>query len=468
MTQQTTSIRPKLATVSTTPVHATPREDATRDGSKRRRLAIVSAYGEMCGIAAYAHHLRGYLSQRFDIDVLPLNQTLLRSDLPRRIAMGNRHVDDIARRIREYDAVNIQYEPGTLAPIPGLAYKRLNKLVDASQTVSITFHTFKAVDRFPFWPTVKNAARFRLRRMIADLMEWRRDKCIGGKVFRMIQRRQRRAHVAAIVHTRREAEHLRLEWGIERLFDHPLSFLTDEDVKAAHRSASRADFPSLSELPPNVKLIGVFGFISPYKGTTTAIRALRYLPDNYHLAIFGGMHPASIQINKEIDPYMQSVIEEVCGGEAPRQFVATADDGETAAQPALLPPRNAATKSNISDRVHFMGALDDEAFIKGMCLCHSTVFPYLEVGQTSSGPISMAIELGCRVVAARNHAFMQLAKYHPGRFDFFEIGNHCELAERVLHPQSQPGASSAYSYRSNIEVYAEANTPATVAATGQV
>jgi glycosyltransferase involved in cell wall biosynthesis len=243
-----------------------------------------------------------------------------------------------------------------------------------------------------------------------------------------------------------------------------LSFLTDDDVKAAHRNASRADFPSLAELPPDVKIIGVFGFISPYKGTTTAIRALRYLPENYHLAIFGGVHPASIQINKEIDPYMQTVVEEVCGGEAPRQFLAPTDETGAAANAV---PRSQAVRSNISDRVHFMGALDDEAFIKGMCLCHTTVFPYLEVGQTSSGPISMAIELGCRVVAARNHAFMQLAKYHPARFDFFEIGNHCELAERVLHPHTQPGSPPTHSWRSNVDVYVEANAAGSPVAGGR-
>src|SRR5438105_15775712 len=72
----------------------------------------------------------------------------------------------------------------------------------------------------------------------------------------------------------------------------------------------------------------------------------------------------------------------------------------------------------------------------GMTICDAVVFPYLEVGQSSSGPISQALELGCRIIASRTHTFLEFAEYHKDRVEFFDIGNHLELAERlVARPQ---------------------------------
>jgi glycosyltransferase involved in cell wall biosynthesis len=333
-----------------------------------------------------------------------------------------------------------------------LAYRRLAKLVRASKSVSITFHTFKRAEHFPFWPTVKHFIRGRWGSMIKDLVEWRHDRWIGGKVFSLIRSQMKRKPVSIIVHTSREAEYLKLEHGFSNVFDHPLAFLTEADVAEAQTVSNRSAFPQLAGLPREAKLVGVFGFISPYKGTATAIRALRCLPDDYHLVIFGGIHPNEIKPHVEINSYLDRVLEEMSGLETESAAV----DGAPAAAPTAFSRKHL----DVSGRVHFMGSLNDDDFVRGMCLCHSTVFPYLEVGQTSSGPISIAIELGCRVFAARNHAFMQLAKYHPGRFEFFDIGNHHELADRILHPQVTKSAEPKISYRSNIKVYAAAHADA--------
>jgi len=87
---------------------------------------------------------------------------------------------------------------------------------------------------------------------------------------------------------------------------------------------------------------------------------------------------------------------------------------------------------DLSARIHFMGALGDAEFLSGMAICESVVFPYLEVGQSSSGPISQALELGCRIIASRTRTFLDFAEYHRNAIEFFDIGNHLELAERVL------------------------------------
>jgi hypothetical protein len=94
---------------------------------------------------------------------------------------------------------------------------------------------------------------------------------------------------------------------------------------------------------------------------------------------------------------------------------------------------------DLSSRIRFMGALAERDFLGGMAICDAVVFPYLEVGQSSSGPISQALELGCRIIASRTHTFLEFAEYHKNAVEFFDIGNHLELAERLTaRPQFSP------------------------------
>jgi hypothetical protein len=114
---------------------------------------------------------------------------------------------------------------------------------------------------------------------------------------------------------------------------------------------------------------------------------------------------------------------------------------------------------DLSDRIHFMGAQSDADFLGGMAICDAVVFPYLEVGQSSSGPISQALELGCRVIASRTHTFIQLSRYHHNLIEFFDIGNHLELAGRVrARPQfERRDHLPAFNVETNKAVYLAAN-----------
>lgn len=106
-----------------------------------------------------------------------------------------------------------------------------------------------------------------------------------------------------------------------------------------------------------------------------------------------------------------------------------------------------------------MGALGDAEFLAGMAICESVVFPYLEVGQSSSGPISQALELGCRVIASRTRTFLGFAEYHPNVIEFFDIGNHLELAERVLaRPQFAARPFPDFNAETNKALYLLANS----------
>jgi len=99
-----------------------------------------------------------------------------------------------------------------------------------------------------------------------------------------------------------------------------------------------------------------------------------------------------------------------------------------------------------------------------MAICDAVVFPYLEVGQSSSGPITQALELGCRIIASRTHTFLQFARYHENMIEFFDIGNHLELAGRLrARPQFDPGIRvPMFNIETNRAVYVAANGGPTV------
>jgi hypothetical protein len=108
-----------------------------------------------------------------------------------------------------------------------------------------------------------------------------------------------------------------------------------------------------------------------------------------------------------------------------------------------------------------MGALEDSDFLTGMAICDVVVLPYLEVGQSASGPISQAIELGCRVIASRTHTFLEFARYHPETIEFFDIGNHLELAERIAARRQYAAQREhlRYTVETNKATYLAACTP---------
>ena len=73
-------------------VSASPFRQASRTG--RRRLALVSTYDDLCGIAAYTRSLEKQLSDIFDVTVFDLDQYLLRNTHARVRKFADRHIQD--------------------------------------------------------------------------------------------------------------------------------------------------------------------------------------------------------------------------------------------------------------------------------------------------------------------------------------------------------------------------------------
>lgn len=427
--------------------------------SGRLRLAIISTYDEMCGIAGYTRALEQQLRTHADVTVLDLDQYLLRSPHRRVQQLADQHIKQMAAGLKDYDAVNIQLEYGTLGRTQKQIVRRLRVLARAAPVLSVTFHTVLGHDALDWSQLGVSLITGRLNRAAQTIGNWRRGRGIAGLTYALLRSLQRSKHVHAIVHTKRDARLLHDVYGIDNVDHHPLSFVGADQADMTRQATARDHFPAIRTLPADAKLIGSFGFLSPYKGFETALRALRYLPDDHHLLIFGGIHPQSIKRNQSLDPYIQTLLDEAHIGQTILDTV-----GETKSSIALnldLEARDLLVRhpEDLQHRVHFMGVHDDEGFMRAMALCNMVVLPYLEVGQSSSGPIAMALEMGCRVLASRTLAFLQDARYHPGQVEFFDIGNYAELADLILAERSAPNGARelAFNTATNTAMYLRAN-----------
>jgi glycosyltransferase involved in cell wall biosynthesis len=432
--------------------------------SRKESLAIISTSNRLCGIAAYTAALRRQLGDAFDITVFDLDQYLLRSPHRRLRKLADRHIKDICDAIRRFDVVNLQLEHGTLGRVSGDIYRRFCWITEAASRLSVTFHTLLMPPRFDATGFIKALATGRFQTAARMRADFSRGRLLSDGIARQLRRAQRRKQVSAIVHNRRDLYDVACLYGIRHVFDHPLSCLGAGEVEAVRRSALRRRFAMLDDLPPNSTLIGVFGFLNEYKGIGTAIQALHYLPNNHHLLIFGGVHPSEITPRQPRHPYIASLFDDAyIGTTLHARLSAIRAQNETV--PLIVGADRGlrellgAHPRDLSARIHFMGALPEEDFLSGMAICDAVVFPYLEVGQSSSGPISQALELGCRIIASRTHTFMEFAEYHANAVEFFDIGNHLELAERLLARRQfgAPGGLPEYNIETNKATYLLAN-----------
>ena len=350
----------------------------------RPRLALVSTYNELCGIAAYTRSLEKLLCDVFDVTVFDLNQYLLRSNHRRVRKFGDRHIQEICREIREFDAVNLQLEHGTLGRSSHDIYRRFGRIVRASPRISVTFHTIFQSEGFDYRKYLRELVRFRFVKAAEQRSSYLRTHLLSAGIADRLRRAQRFKPVSVIVHTRRDLAQMKFVHGMRNVYDHPLSFLSDSDADDIRQAASRSKFTILDQVPNDSKLIGVFGFLGRYKGFDTVIRALHHLPKEYHLLIFGGVHPNEIRPHQTIDPVVSSLFD---AGYIDTNIAERMRADPTLGAPAVSVSVDGSMRDllighpkDLSQRIHFLGATSDEDFLSGMALCDTVVFPIWRLG----------------------------------------------------------------------------------------
>lgn len=434
----------------------------TEPERKKPTLAVVSTRDDLCGIAGYTRALIIQLAPYYDIEVFDLDQFIMHSINRRLRKIADQQILEFSKRLKTFDHVNIQLEFGTLGIWPRDIVRRFSKLARSAKHLSVTFHTVLTSDPFPSQQVLKQLGRFRIDLVIYLIANHFSLTRAARKINDILLGLQKQIPVHVIVHSKRDFRLMQLVNKIENVYAHPLAFFHPDECKKIRARTTRSDFPIAELLPSDAYCIGVFGFLSPYKGFDTVVNAMHLLPGNCHLLMFGGVHPNEIKKWMPVDPFVKRLISGTYANTNLLDYLDEAPKGSaniTLSLDAASEPLLRRHPRDISDRVHFMGSQTDEGFAKSMAICDVVVLPYLETGQSGSGVLSIAVEMGCRVIASRSKPFMQFEKFNPGTVEFFDIGNFLELKDRILaRPEHPVGMRHLpHSTLTNIKIYRQAH-----------
>jgi glycosyltransferase involved in cell wall biosynthesis len=357
-------------------------------------LHFSSRYEE-CGVAKYlGHYIKGMeqaphiVNDYFDVSPYQTHN-MSESDL-------SKMAHDLYEKLKDYDVLHVQHEFALYGHDSFLRIVRAGK--QAGKKIVLTVHTSPGLGTQP--AHLKGLGPRSFVKYLREKRHFRHFVATHIVPFRMAD--------VLLVHNEPTAASLR-SFGVDgnRIvkIHHPVQEF--EAPKPSHRIADE-----LHKQQGDV-IYATIGFFHRYKGIIEAVKALKFLPDNYKLAILGGMKADSDDI---------AFYDKVC------DLIDTL---------------------GVHDRVYIAGYIptDDElnALIRECDVC---VFPYNGVyyGQVSSGSINLAIANGAPVVAFPTASIKELAAEADGAIALCETFAYYELARELkrIDLKKQQGLSKAF------------------------
>ncbi len=362
-----------------------------------KKLAIVSSYSDSCGNASFTKILKSTIEDYSDVkvEVLELNLKLLQSADRIIRPKADKHIHDLAQLLKSFDAVNIQLEPGLYGKLPQDIIKRTQILFKANPNTSVTLHSVRVLNWNSTRVAIKLLLQLKLRSFLQSLKTDVHVFMHRGIIKNIIKNKCR-----LIVHTKRAADLVEQLFSYKRIDVHPLKIVGESHVfNPAFITKLRRDL-SIKETD---KIIGLFGYISAYKGHVEALEALKLLPQEYKLLIFGRVHPQTIDLSGNIDEHLSNLLSIISNKE-----------------------------STLDKRVFFLGELDDQNFFDACAFVDAVWLPYRENGQDGSGIASICLDACPKVLCSASFAFDELFKLvHYNNVVRFDIGNYMELAQKT-------------------------------------
>lgn len=414
---------------------------------KNKTLGIVSSYSDLCGNATYTKQLMEDLAKFFKkVECVELDQRLIHSEL------NYEAQKEVTEKVKQYDFINIQCEPGLFHKKARAAIKFIGKIIDArnGENISITFHSVGISSKVINMSKLEyklfkiKLSLFKKERRSFDV--YRTEQSLLLSKIKKLQKSGK--NISIIVHQKELAEQLSLS-GIESYF-HPIVSASNKDIIKFNNENIRNNVLDKYNLDKSKTYVGCYGFYGPYKGVDVLIKAISLLPENYQLIISSNCHPVSNLRKRSITG----------GGEKNRKLGIV----ETVEQDYYMQYlMKLIIKSKISDKVHFINhIIDEEDFKELIASTDISVFPYYEVGQQGSGPVSYATHLSYsgKIILSRTNLFETYEKnFFPNCFTFFDQGNYFELSKKILSVKSKKEnllkARSNFNSDSNVKTYVD-------------
>lgn len=425
--------------------------------TRRPRLAIISSWNTNCGNASYTYVLKKGFEKFYDVEVIGLDLFLLQRPERAFRKLGRQHITRMAARLKEFDYVNIQFEAGLFGSNISEISRNVFTLLRAAPNVILTMHRIDVEDTPLVGAVIQSLGGFSLKPL-------QRRRAVGAyanlyaSILMEAKRLSSRKNVWVKVHTKRERRVVEEVYRVEKVRDAPLAYLDIESRSRILADVSPGLMRERYKLPANAKVIGAFGYISAYKGLETLLETIKILPPDWFLMIVGSQHPQSIKPWSDVSPYLGTLISSVEAGKVEKFDWMPVDIRQQIRLTGSLDRQAWNERSNnpLYDRVRFVGNVDDDEFTYLLRNVDATVLPYLEVGQSMSGVVALAIESGARLFCANNLSFAETRRYYGDVFSRFDMGNYIEIAQKVVHDQSDYTEQREIMYRKyNIDTLIE-------------
>lgn len=244
---------------------------------KTIKVLHVSTHNEECGIAIYQQNIvdamgdkAGIENEFFDISPNKLKQ------------MGGLELNDALVRLFEqlehFDILHIQHEYSFYRD------QQLERIIDGAKAMSkkvlVTLHTPPTAHRrgLPF-----KAPRSLRPRGILHALRFERE---------------RRRFIATYIAPLNKADLLiatskaALESFVQYGVNPSLLKVIDLPVPAVDKKVTTTEIAEKLKKKSDDVILSMTGFLTENKGTIAALKALRFLPSHYKLAIVGGAHPS--------------------------------------------------------------------------------------------------------------------------------------------------------------------------------
>jgi glycosyltransferase involved in cell wall biosynthesis len=349
------------------------------DESKKVRILHFSSHYEECGVSTY---MEAYFDSMADISNID-NQFFGVSPYETR-PMTYEQLTPILQRLNDelqnYDILHIQHEFGLYW------HDQFKRIVEtgkhSGKKVVVTFHLAPDIAIKPV--TLGGLSPRNIVKYLRKRLHNKRMKAYHTTPLQLVD--------LIIVHTKVAAKNLE-RFGIDpnkiQIIPHPVYKPTTKKSTEITEQLNRKDGDII---------FCISGFIHKYKGAIAAVRALKYLPDNYKLVLIGGVKADSDQVNYE-------------------DIVTTLAD-----------------TLGVRDRLYITGYVKDHEQLKALIAeCDIATFPYDKVfyALQSTGSINLAFSSHRPVVAYPTEVIKEIAQEAEGAIVLCETFAYYELAREL-------------------------------------
>lgn len=344
------------------------------------RVLQFSPHDENCGVGKYQENFMSeYAKMPQEIETDFFDSSPYKTRVMDQTAL-NETLDRLKEKLSRYDILHIQHEFGLFSG------SEFSQIVDVAKSINkkviVTIHLSPAL-AFKF----QRRGGIGPRSIIHYLRQKRLHHIFVGRHIVPFRKAD-----LLIVHNNGALNSL-ISYGIDEnkiiKYNHPVLDISETDDSCVEIAQA------LNKQRDDV-IFSVIGFMHKYKGVEDAVRALKYLPTNYKLAIIGGMQPFSDETN--IYNNIATLIDTL----------------------------------NLKDRVYITGYVEDDnrlnSLIRETNIC---VYPYNNkyYGQVSSGALNLAFANERSVIAYPVDSFKEINDF--GQIIFCGAQSYYELAREI-------------------------------------